>query len=40
MEIALSTKRKLPFVLGTLDRPADDPVKGDQWDACNNLLIS
>ena len=40
MEIALSTKRKLPFVLGTLVRPVDDPVKGDQWDACNNLVIS
>jgi len=40
MEIALSTKRKLPFMLGTLARPVDDPVKGDQWDACNNLVIS
>ena len=40
MEIALSTKRKLPFVHGTLPRPTDDPVKGDQWDACNNLVIA
>ena len=40
MEIILSTKRKLPFVLGTLARPADDPVKGDQWNACNNLVIA
>jgi len=29
METTLSTKRKLPFVLGTLARPAHDPVKGD-----------
>ena len=40
MKIALSTKRKLPFVHGTLPRPTDDPVKGDQWDACNNLVIA
>ena len=40
MEIALFTKRKLPFVHGTLPRPTDDPIKGDQWDACNNLVIS
>ena len=40
MEIALSTKRKLPFILGTLTRPADDAVKGEQWDACNNLVIA
>jgi len=40
MEIALSTKRKLPFVHGTLPRPTDDLIKGDQWDACNNLVIS
>jgi len=40
MDIALSTKRKLPFVLGTLTRPVDDPVKEDQWDTCNNLVIA
>ena len=40
MEIALSTKRKLPFILGTLARPTDDAVKGEQWDACNNLVIA
>jgi len=40
MEIVLSTKRKLSFVLGTLARHADDRVKGDQWNACNNLVIS
>jgi len=40
MEIALSTKRKLSFVHGTLVRPTDDQIKGDQWDACNNLVIA
>ncbi|KAJ8424274.1 hypothetical protein Cgig2_004696 [Carnegiea gigantea] len=40
IEIALSTKRKLPFVHGTLPRPTDDPIKGDQWDACNNLIMN
>ena len=40
MEIALSTKRKLPFIHGTLPKRTDDPVKGDQWDACNNLVIA
>jgi len=40
MEIALSTKRKLPFVHETLLRATDDPIKGDQWDACNNLVIA
>jgi len=33
-------KEKLSFVHGTLLRPTDDLVKGDQWDACNNLVIT
>jgi len=40
MEIVVSTKRKLHFVLRTLASPVDDPVKGNQWDACNNLVIA
>ena len=40
MEIHLSTKRKLVFVQGTLSRPVDDPVKQEQWDSCNNLVIA
>lgn len=40
MEIGLSTKQKLGFIQGTLMRPADDPVKAEQWDACNNLVIA
>ena len=40
MKIALSTKRKLPFVHGTLARPPDDPVIGEQWDACNSAVIA
>ncbi|KAJ8435890.1 hypothetical protein Cgig2_010923 [Carnegiea gigantea] len=39
MEIAMSTKRKLLIVHGTLGRPIDDQIKGEQWDACNNLVI-
>ena len=40
MEIALSTKRKVPFVRGPLARLANDLVKGDEWNACNNLVIA
>ena len=40
MEIHLSTKQKLVFVQGTLTRLTDDPVKAEQWDSCNNLVIS
>lgn len=39
MEITLTTKRKLPFIYGTITRPEDDLMKG-QWDACNNLVIA
>ena len=31
---------KLPFVHGTLERPVDDRLRIDQWDACNNLVIA
>jgi len=31
---------KLPFVHGTLSKPIDGPIKGDQWEACNNLVIA
>ncbi|KAJ8435832.1 hypothetical protein Cgig2_003855 [Carnegiea gigantea] len=34
MEIGLSTKHKLVFVLGTLNNPDDDPIKVAQWEAC------
>jgi len=40
MDIALSIKRKLPFVHGTIARPVDDQIKGNQWDTCNNLVIA
>ena len=40
MEITLATKRKLSFVQGRIARPVDDQIKGDQWDACNNLVIA
>lgn len=40
MEIALSSKRKLGFVDGTLVKDAADAVKKDAWDTCNNMIIS
>ncbi|XP_071714833.1 uncharacterized protein [Rutidosis leptorrhynchoides] len=40
IEIALSTKRKLGFVTGTIARPADDLTRADQWDTCNNMVNS
>ena len=40
MVIALATKRKLSFIQGTLTRPVDDQIKGEQWDACNNLVMA
>jgi len=40
MEISLSTKRKLAFVQGTIVKSSDDPVKADQWETCNNLVIA
>ncbi|XP_071728205.1 uncharacterized protein [Rutidosis leptorrhynchoides] len=40
VESALSTKRKLGFVIGTIARPANDPTRAYQWDTCNNIVIS
>lgn len=40
MEIALSSKRKLGFVTGSITRDATDSVKGEAWDTCNNMIIS
>uniref|UniRef100_A0A803LW85 Retrotransposon Copia-like N-terminal domain-containing protein n=1 Tax=Chenopodium quinoa TaxID=63459 RepID=A0A803LW85_CHEQI len=42
MEIALTSKKKIGFVLGTVLRSAYaiDPVKTDQWDTCNSMVIS
>ena len=40
MEIALSSKRKLGLVNGTLTKDVSDAVKSEAWDTCNNMIIS
>ncbi|XP_071726140.1 uncharacterized protein [Rutidosis leptorrhynchoides] len=40
IEIALSTKRKTGFITGTVVRPVDDEARAEQWDTCNNMVIS
>ncbi|PWA63967.1 hypothetical protein CTI12_AA348370 [Artemisia annua] len=39
-EIGLSTKRKLGFIRGTVPRSLTDVNLAEQWDTCNNLVIS
>ncbi|GJW51846.1 peptidase family M48 protein [Tanacetum coccineum] len=40
VEIALSTKQKLGFIRGIVPRSPDDASLQEQWDTCNNLMIS
>ncbi|GJS63974.1 retrovirus-related pol polyprotein from transposon TNT 1-94 [Tanacetum coccineum] len=40
IEFALSTKRKLGFIRGTVLRSLDDAALQEQWDTCNNMVIS
>ena len=40
MEIQLSSKRKLGFVLGTEIRSVTDATDAIQWDTCNTMVIS
>jgi len=43
MEIALISKNKLGFVLGTCTKPAPDSlmtVLADHWDRCDKMVIS
>uniref|UniRef100_A0A803N9R9 Retrotransposon Copia-like N-terminal domain-containing protein n=1 Tax=Chenopodium quinoa TaxID=63459 RepID=A0A803N9R9_CHEQI len=42
MEIALSGKKKLGFINGTVLRSSyvADPVKAEHWNTCNSMVIS
>ncbi|XP_071695206.1 uncharacterized protein [Rutidosis leptorrhynchoides] len=40
IEIKLSTKRKSGFITGTIARPVNDEDRAEQWDTCNNMVIS
>lgn len=40
MEISLAAKRKLGFVTGVVKRDAEDAQRQDQWDTCDNIVIS
>ncbi|XP_071686434.1 uncharacterized protein [Rutidosis leptorrhynchoides] len=40
IEIALSTKRKIGFITGTIARSITDNASAEQWDTCNNMVIS
>ncbi|XP_074306447.1 uncharacterized protein LOC141641693 [Silene latifolia] len=40
MELALSTKRKLGFVLGTVEKPKGDQVKLEARETANSLVIA
>ncbi|KAL2928660.1 Retrovirus-related Pol polyprotein from transposon TNT 1-94 [Bienertia sinuspersici] len=40
MEVALSSKRKLGFVKGTVVKDSTDPVKIEAWVTCNDMVVS
>ncbi|KAL2929715.1 Retrovirus-related Pol polyprotein from transposon TNT 1-94 [Bienertia sinuspersici] len=40
MEVALSSKRKLGFVSGVVEKDKTDPVKIEAWTTCNDMVIS
>ncbi|KAL2944407.1 Retrovirus-related Pol polyprotein from transposon RE1 [Bienertia sinuspersici] len=40
MEINLAAKRKLGFVTSAIKRDSSYPVKQEQWDTCNHLVIA
>ena len=40
MVLALETKNKLGFVVGTCVKPVNDPILAKQWDSCNSVVLS
>lgn len=40
MELALAAKRKLGFVTGATVKDKEDASKAEQWDSCNDMVIS
>nr|XP_043616026.1 uncharacterized protein LOC122587937 [Erigeron canadensis] len=40
MELALETKNKMGFIIGTCEKPLDNDILAKQWDRCNSVVLS